>query len=236
MPRLLCALIAVTLLASGLALADDTFVRLTTDEGPILLKMRPDVAPNHVANFTHLCRTGFYDGTVFHRVIPGFMIQGGDPNSKDENRGDDGTGGPLWSDVLEPGDAAKVAEVSALLKSRGYAGFDDRAQLIAEFNSESHVRGTLSMARSQDPNSAGSQFFICVADTPHLDGKYTVFGKAVTGLEVIDAIVSAERDRRDYPNEPARITRAEVLEGMDALSDDEKAALAEPEPAAAAVE
>lgn len=241
MPRLLTVLLAALAIAVGVGAhdvvrADDTYVRLTTDDGQILLEMRPDLAPNHVANFTHLCRTGFYDGTVFHRVIPGFMIQGGDPNSRDENRTDDGMGGPLWSDVLDAADAAKVEEVNALLQARGYAGIDEHAQIRAEFNSASHVRGTLSMARSQSPDSGGSQFFICVADTPHLDGKYTIFGRVAAGLDIVDVIVSADRDNRDNPLQPIRIVKAEVLDGTGALTESERGALTSDDTVDAAVE
>lgn len=143
---------------------------IETKFGNITLKFFPDVAPNHVNNFIELAKKGFYDGTIFHRVIPGFMIQGGDPNSKSPNRAMHGTGGP------------------------GY-------QLKAEFNSRHHKRGTLSMARSNNPDSAGSQFFICVADIPDLDNKYTVFGEVVSGMDVVDKIVNARRDSRDNPLE-----------------------------------
>ncbi|MDH4184557.1 MAG: peptidylprolyl isomerase, partial [Nitrospinota bacterium] len=118
----------------------------------------------------------FYDGTTFHRVIPGFMIQGGDPNSKDAgNRSLHGTGGP------------------------GYT-------VPAEFNARSHKRGIVSMARSQSPDSAGSQFFICVADSVFLDGKYTVFGEVVEGMDVADKIVAEPRDRNDNPDNRVEMT------------------------------
>ncbi|WP_373499561.1 peptidylprolyl isomerase [Desulfococcus sp.] len=139
-----------------------------TEFGDIVLKFFPAEAPNHVRNFLELAQKGFYDGTTFHRVIPGFMIQGGDPNSRDADRARHGTGGP------------------------GY-------QVKAEFNKRPHKRGTLSMARSQQPDSAGSQFFICVADAFFLDEKYTVFGEVVEGMTAVDAIVSQERDSRDNP-------------------------------------
>jgi peptidyl-prolyl cis-trans isomerase B (cyclophilin B) len=148
----------------------ETIAVIETGFGNVELKFFPDVAPNHVDNFIKLAKEGFYDGTTFHRVIPGFMIQGGDPNSKDPDRSRHGTGGP------------------------GY-------KLKAEFNERSHVRGTLSMARSGHPDSAGSQFFICLASVPHLDGQYTVFGEVVSGIEVVDKIVSQPRDGRDNPNE-----------------------------------
>ncbi len=146
-----------------------------TDFGDIVLKFFPEAAPNHVDNFLSLARKGFYDGTTFHRVIPGFMIQGGDPNSRDADRMRHGTGGP------------------------GYA-------LKAEFNQRNHQRGTLSMARSRQPDSAGSQFFICVADAGYLDKQYTVFGEVVDGMTVVDAIVSQDRDSRDNPIKPVKMT------------------------------
>jgi peptidyl-prolyl cis-trans isomerase B (cyclophilin B) len=141
-----------------------------TPLGEIVLRFFHDVAPGHVKNFAKLAREGFYDGTTFHRVIPGFMIQGGDPNTKGPNQMTYGTGGP------------------------GYA-------IKAEFNEKSHKRGILSMARSNDPNSAGSQFFIVVKDSPFLDRQYTVFGEVTKGIEVADKIVNLPRNARDLPNE-----------------------------------
>ena len=148
----------------------ETSAVIETKLGNIELKFFPDVAPNHVKNFIDLAKKGFYDGTIFHRVIPGFMIQGGDPNTKSPDRSKHGMGGP------------------------GYA-------VKAEFNDKPHKRGTLSMARAADPNSAGSQFFICVAPASFLDKKYTAFGEVVAGMEVADKIVSQPRDTRDNPNE-----------------------------------
>jgi peptidyl-prolyl cis-trans isomerase B (cyclophilin B) len=148
----------------------ETKAVIETKFGSMELRFFPDVAPNHVNNLIKLAQKGFYDGTTFHRVIPGFMIQGGDPNSKDPDRSKHGVGGPGYS-------------------------------VAAEFSDKPHRRGTLSMARSSDPNSAGSQFFICVADSLFLDGKYTVFGEVVSGMEVADKIVSQKRDRRDNPIE-----------------------------------
>ena len=148
----------------------ETKAVIETKFGNIELKFFPEVAPNHVDNFIQLAKKGFYDGTTFHRVIPGFMIQGGDPNSKDADRSKHGMGDP------------------------GY-------KLKAEFNSRSHKKGILSMARSHHPDSAGSQFFICVADAPGLDRQYTVFGEVTSGIEVTDEIVSQPRDKRDNPNE-----------------------------------
>ncbi|MCP9446294.1 MAG: peptidylprolyl isomerase [Nitrospira sp.] len=143
--------------------------------GEIVLRFFPDVAPGHVSNFLKLAREGFYNGTTFHRVIPGFMIQGGDPNSKKSDRSLHGMGGP------------------------GYT-------IKAEFNSKPHRRGIVSMARSNDPDSAGSQFFICVADSNFLDWQYTVFGEVVSGMDVVDKVVNMKRDGRDNPLERAEMT------------------------------
>ncbi|HEX9710534.1 MAG TPA: peptidylprolyl isomerase [Candidatus Thermoplasmatota archaeon] len=145
---------------------------IETKFGEIELEFLSDKAPGHVKNFVDLAKKGFYDGTTFHRVIPGFMIQGGDPNTKDvqASRSRHGTGGP--------GHTVK-----------------------AEFNDTPHKRGVLSMARSRDPNSAGSQFFICVADASFLDRQYSAFGRVVRGMEVADQIVSSPRDRADNPND-----------------------------------
>jgi cyclophilin family peptidyl-prolyl cis-trans isomerase len=143
---------------------------IETKLGNITMQFFPDVAPGHVKNFIDLAKKGFYDGTTFHRVIPGFMIQGGDPNSKDQNKAKHGQGGP------------------------GYT-------IKAEFNEKPHKRGTLSMARAGQPDSAGSQFFICVADSSFLDKQYTVFGEVESGIDVVDMIVSQPRDRSDNPND-----------------------------------
>jgi peptidyl-prolyl cis-trans isomerase B (cyclophilin B) len=155
---------------------------IDTKFGEIELELLSDKAPGHVRNFVDLAQKGFYDGTTFHRVIPGFMIQGGDPNTKDPNgpRGRHGTGGP------------------------GYT-------IRAEFNDTPHERGVLSMARSSDPDSAGSQFFICVADSTFLDRQYSAFGRVVRGMEIADRIVSAPRDRADNPTERIEMT-VRVLE------------------------
>jgi len=164
----------------------ETTAIIETRFGNIKLRFFPDVAPNHVNNFIELARKGFYDGTVFHRIIPGFMIQGGDPNSKGPDRAKYGTGNP------------------------GYT-------LKAEFNNRPHKRGTLSMARSSDPDSAGSQFFICVADAPYLDGKYTVFGEVVSGMDVVDRIVNQPRDRRNNPYDRVEMKIRIVEEKKDAV-------------------
>jgi len=154
---------------------------IETKFGNITLKFFPDVAPGHVNNFIELAKKGFYDGTTFHRVIPGFMIQGGDPNSKNPDKSMHGMGGP------------------------GYT-------IKAEFNAKPHKRGTLSMARAQSPDSAGSQFFICVKDSPFLDRQYTVFGEVESGMEVVDKIVSQPRDSRDNPNERIEM-KVKIVEG-----------------------
>lgn len=144
---------------------------IKTKFGEMEIRFFPDKAPNHVENFITLAKKGFYDGTLFHRVIPGFMIQGGDPNTKDPNKKHMyGQGGP------------------------GY-------NVDAEFNDIPHGRGIVSMARAKDPNSAGSQFFIVVKDSNFLDHKYTVFGEVVRGMDVADQIVNQPRDRRDLPLE-----------------------------------
>ncbi len=148
--------------------------------GNIQIKFLPDVAPKHVNNMVKLAKEKFYDGTTFHRVIPGFMIQGGDPNTKNPDRSTHGMGGP------------------------GY-------RIEAEFNNTPHKRGIVSMARSADPNSAGSQFFICVADAPHLDRQYTAFGEVVSGMEMVDRIVNVKRDGRDNPLDRVEM-KVEVME------------------------
>ncbi len=220
----LTALTAALVLSAAAGAGAQPFVRLATEAGPILLALTPETAPHHVANFTHLCRTGFYDGTTFHRVIPGFMIQGGDPNSKDADRTNDGQGGPRWRDVLGADELALFERARAAVAARGYALAGDQALLNAEFNATRHVRGVLSMARAADPNSAGSQFFICVADVAHLDNKYTAFGRVVSGLETVDAIVATPRDRSDNPLQAQRILGAVVIDDAAGLTADERAA------------
>jgi peptidyl-prolyl cis-trans isomerase B (cyclophilin B) len=143
--------------------------------GEIVIRFFSDVAPRHVTNFVKLSKEGFYNGTTFHRVIPGFMIQGGDPNSRNPDRSMHGTGGP------------------------GY-------KVKAEFNSKPHKRGIVSMARANDPDSAGSQFFICVAEATFLDWQYTVFGEVVSGMDVADKVVNMKRDGRDNPLERVEMT------------------------------
>lgn len=166
-------------------MSQDKVAVLHTTKGDITIRFFPDVAPNHVKNFLELAEKGFYNGTKFHRVIPGFMIQGGDPNTVSGSPATWGTGG-------------------------------SPSKLKAEFNSVSHKRGIVSMARSQDPNSASSQFFICVADSTFLDRQYSVFGQVTSGMEVADQIVSAPRGAQDRPNDPVSITSVEVREATDA--------------------
>ena len=153
---------------------------IETTLGNIELEFLEDKAPEHVKNLKDLAKKGFYDGTTFHRVIPGFMIQGGDPNSKSEDRSTHGTGGPGHS-------------------------------VNAEFNDTPHDRGILSMARSQDPNSAGSQFFIVVKDSHFLDNQYTAFGRVVKGMDVVDKIVNVPRDRADNPNEKVEMKSVKIV-------------------------
>ena len=149
---------------------------IKTKFGDIEIKFYPDVAPKHVENFIKLAKEGFYNGTIFHRVIPGFMIQGGDPNSKDSLKKETyGQGGP------------------------GYT-------VKAEFSDIPHKRGIVSMARASDPDTAGSQFFIVVEDSRFLDRKYTVFGEVTKGIGVADKIVNLPRDERDNPKERVEMT------------------------------
>ncbi|HZL36709.1 MAG TPA: peptidylprolyl isomerase [Tepidisphaeraceae bacterium] len=147
---------------------------IDTTEGQIAIELYPKDAPLHVNSFIFLAREGFYNGVIFHRVIPGFMVQGGDPTGT-------GTGGP------------------------GY-------QIPAEFNNRNHTPGVLSMARSNDPNSAGSQFFIVHGDASFLDNQYTAFGKVTSGMDVVEKIVKAPRDRNDRPSQPTKINSINVVE------------------------
>jgi len=156
---------------------------LKTSAGEMVVEFWPDVAPKTVANFKKLAQEGFYDGTAFHRIIKGFMIQGGDPNTKDlSNESRYGTGGP------------------------GY-------KIAAEFNDRPHVRGVISMARSQDPNSAGSQFFICLGTASSLDRQYTAFGELIKGLDVLDAI-GATPVSRSAAGEASKPTSRVALESV----------------------
>ena len=156
---------------------------ISTKFGDIKLEFFDEIAPKHVESFKLHVQNGYYDGTIFHRVIPGFMIQGGDPLSKSEDKSRHGTGG----------NAGKYFGI-------GDENSESTWDLPAEFSATPHERGILSMARSQNPDSGGSQFFICVADARFLDNQYTVFGKVVSGMDVVDSIVNAPRDARDNPD------------------------------------
>ncbi len=159
----------------------ETHAIIKTKFGEMEIRFFPDKAPKHVENFIKLAKEKFYDGTIFHRVIPGFMIQGGDPNTKDPNKKEMfGMGGPGYS-------------------------------VKAEFSDTPHKRGIVSMARSQDPDSAGSQFFIVVEDSRFLDRKYTVFGEVVKGMGVADKIVGQDRDAKDNPLERVEM-KVEIVE------------------------
>ena len=158
---------------------DNDVAVITTSYGDMVIEFYPDVAPMHVESFITLAKEGYFDGTTFHRVIPGFVIQGGDPNSKDGDRMNDGTGGR----------AGKYFGI-------GRENDPSTWTIPAEFNDSLHIKGTLSMARSQNPNSGSSQFFICHAPTPQLNGKYTVFGQVIKGLDVIDTIVNVDRPNK----------------------------------------
>ncbi len=148
------------------------------DGGQIEVELYPDVAPNTVRNFIALAQKGFYNGTIFHRIIPGFMIQGGDPRGT-------GTGGPGY-------------RIKGEFAANGFA------------NDLKHTRGVISMARAQHPDSAGSQFFIMVADAPYLDGQYAAFGKVISGIEVADKIVATPRDLADRPLEEQKMESVSV--------------------------
>lgn len=156
---------------------------ITTNFGNIELEFYPQDAPKTVENFKQLANRGFYDGLIFHRIVPGFVIQGGDPNTREvSNKNKWGTGGPGWN-------------------------------IKAEFNKNKHSRGAVSMARSQDPHSAGSQFFIVLKDSNFLDGQYTVFGRVISGMEnVVDKIAFLKTDSRDAPieTEQAKIIKVNV--------------------------
>jgi len=194
------SLLFINLGNQSFAQSDDKLVILHTNLGKIIIEFFPNDAPNHVANFIKLSENGFYDNTIFHRIIPGFMIQGGDPNTKDGDKSTWGTGGPGYS-------------------------------VNAEFNTIKHNRGIVSMARSADPNSAGSQFFIVHKDSNFLDEQYTVFGRIVTeeSFETLDKIASVKTEDKDIPvnTEQVKITKVEVVNRSDVsnlldLSDPER--------------
>ena len=154
---------------------------IKTGFGNIKFSLLSDIAPETVRNFSQLAKSKFYNETLFHRVIPGFMIQGGDPNTKNPDKSTWGQGGP------------------------GY-------NLKAEFNTRSHLRGIVSMARANDPDSAGSQFFIITSDSTFLDRQYTVFGEVVDGMEVADKIVNLPRDGNDCPNQEVKMLEVTISE------------------------
>lgn len=160
--------------------AGDEVVVLDTSLGRIVIAFFPDKAPNHVKNFKDLAAKGFYDGTKFHRVIPGFMIQGGDPNTKGTDTSTYGMGG-------------------------------SGKNVNAEFNDMKHTAGIVSMARSNNPNSASSQFFIMHGTSPHLDGQYSAFGIVIEGMDVVDKIAKLKRNARDLPDTPPVIRSAKVV-------------------------
>jgi peptidyl-prolyl cis-trans isomerase B (cyclophilin B) len=156
---------------------------IKTNEGAMVVQFWTDAAPNTIENFKKLARSGFYDGTIFHRIVKGFMIQGGDPNSKD------------------PGKESRYGE--------GGPGY----KIKAEFNDHSHQRGVISMAREPDPDSAGSQFFICLAPVPRLDGEYTTFGKLIKGDDVLQKIGDTPVTRNSV-GESSKPTKRVVIESI----------------------
>lgn len=157
------------------------YVRIEMEDGGVMRgELYPEIAPETVANFEKLVNNGFYDGLIFHRVIPGFMIQGGCPKGN-------GTGGPGWT-------------IKGEFTKNGFE------------NNLKHERGVLSMARTPFPNSAGSQFFIMVKDSPFLDGEYAAFGKIIEGMEVADSIVSTPRDMNDKPKKAQRMAKVTLEE------------------------
>jgi peptidyl-prolyl cis-trans isomerase B (cyclophilin B) len=165
--------------AADLTNENNPIVTITMENGDkIMIELYPEIAPNTVANFISLIEKDFYNGVVFHRVIPEFMIQGGDPNGN-------GTGGPDYA-------------IQGEFESNGFE------------NNLKHDRGILSMARTKDPDSAGSQFFIMLEESSHLDGEYAAFGKVIEGMETVDAIAAAERDSADKPLEDQRMKTVEV--------------------------
>ena len=157
-------------------------VTIEMESGAVMTgELYPELAPNTVNNFIELANSGFYDGLIFHRVIPGFMIQGGCPLGN-------GTGGPGWN-------------IKGEFAANGVN------------NPIKHVRGVISMARSMNPNSAGSQFFIMHKDAPHLDGQYAAFGKVIAGMDVVDKIASVPTDWNDKPKTPVKMKTVELIEG-----------------------
>jgi peptidyl-prolyl cis-trans isomerase B (cyclophilin B) len=172
---------------------------ISTNFGDMVVEFYPDIAPMHVDSFMALANEEYFNGTTFHRVIPGFMIQGGDPNSRNENRATHGTGGRAG-------------------KFFGLGNEEDPSTWLIpqEFSDTPHVKGILSMARTNDPNSASSQFFVCHDNANFLDNNYTVFGKVIDGLDIIDEIANVAKDQNDNPLERVEMSiriakRSEVL-------------------------
>lgn len=194
------SIVLIGLLFMNACTKEEDVAVVSTRFGDLVLEFYSDVAPKHVESFKIHAKNGYFDGTTFHRIIPGFVIQGGDPNSRDDDRMNDGQGGH----------AAR------------YYGFGDETidstwTIPAEFSDRPHLTGALSMARTPDENSAGSQFFICAGPVHQLDNKYTVFGQVISGLDVIQQIVNTPRDKRDNPKEKVEMnvtimSRSKALE------------------------
>jgi peptidyl-prolyl cis-trans isomerase B (cyclophilin B) len=193
-------ILAIAVIASAISAAEEKkesthsnspneIAVIKTNEGDMVVQFWSDAAPNTVENFKKLARQGFYDGTTFHRIVKGFMIQGGDPNSKDPAKENSyGEGGP------------------------GY-------NIKAEFNDHSHDRGVISMARGPDPDSAGSQFFICLAPVHRLDHQYTTFGKIIKGQDVLEKIGDTPVTRNSM-GEPSKPTKRVVIESIKIVPSD----------------
>ena len=196
-------LILLTLLVIGVLFMstekENNVAVISTNFGDMVVEFYPDIAPMHVESFMALANEEYFNGTTFHRVIPGFMIQGGDPNSRNENRATHGTGGRAG-------------------KFFGLGNEEDPSTWLIpqEFSDTPHVKGILSMARTNDPNSASSQFFVCHDNANFLDNNYTVFGKVIDGLDIIDEIANVAKDQNDNPLERVEMSiriakRSEVL-------------------------
>ena len=196
-------IILLTLLVIGVLFMtiekENNVAVISTNFGDMVVEFYPDIAPMHVESFMALVNEEYFNGTTFHRVIPGFMIQGGDPNSRNENRATHGTGGRAG-------------------KFFGLGSEEDPSTWLIpqEFSDTPHVKGVLSMARTNDPNSASSQFFVCHDNANFLDNNYTVFGKVIDVLDIIDEIANVARDQNDNPLERVKMSiriakRSEVL-------------------------
>ena len=174
---------------------------ISTNFGDMVVEFYPDIAPMHVESFMALVNEEYFNGTTFHRVIPGFMIQGGDPNSRNENRATHGTGGRAG-------------------KFFGLGNEEDPSTWLIpqEFSDTPHVKGILSMARTNDPNSASSQFFVCHDNANFLDNNYTVFGKVIDGLDIIDEIANVAKDQNDNPLERVEMS-IRIAKRSDVLSE-----------------